>query len=321
MLYTNNLKNRKYDKEFVSRWGFVVTGKGIMDITLYQQRLNLQSATFLRIEHDVAMVAIVYKVTQSNDSPRILKICPRAEDYFREIYFLTHFANKLAVPRIIQVVQPELGVNGAILMECLPGAPLKATDFTDELAYEIGSLLARIHLNRAAGYGDLTQPDGLRPDPRTYFTQKFEEGFAECSNDLPKTLLEQCRRFYDTHINLMISVDGPCMIHRDFRPTNIIVYKGRLQGIVDWAGGRASFAQEDFCPIEHGEWPSYPSSKRSFLAGYASIRPVPDYSAMMPLLRLGRAFAVIGFTIKRGTWQNSSARVYQFNRRFLETLL
>ncbi len=290
-----------------------------MNITLYQQRLNLQSSTFSRIEHDIAMVAVVYKVTQPNGSQLILKISPRAEDYFREVYFLTHFAPQLPVPRIIQLIQPELDVNGAILMECLPGEPLQEADFTEELAFELGSMLARIHLNRTAGYGDLTQSE-LRPDPRTYFTQKFEEGFAECSHNLPKPLLEQCRRYYDTHIDLIASVDGPCVIHRDFRPSNIIVHQGKLQGIVDWASGRASFAQEDFCPFEHGEWPSYPTRKKAFLAGYASIRPVPDYTAMMPLLRLGRAFAVIGFTVKQGTWQSSSDRVYQFNRRFLETL-
>lgn len=43
-------------------------------ITLYQQRLNLQDSTFSRIEHEDAMVAIVYKVTQPNGAQLILKI-------------------------------------------------------------------------------------------------------------------------------------------------------------------------------------------------------------------------------------------------------
>jgi Ser/Thr protein kinase RdoA (MazF antagonist) len=286
---------------------------------LYRQRLNLQNASFSRIEHDDAMVAIVYKITQSNGMQLILKICPRAEDYRREVYFLKYFADKLPVPRILQVVQPETGVSGAVLMECLPGAPLKITDITDELAYEIGSLLARIHLNRAVGYGDLTKPDDLTLDPRVYFTLKFEEGIDECINHLPAALIEQCRRYYDTHINLLASVDGPCMIHRDFRPGNVIIHEGKLQGIIDWAGGRGSFAEEDFCPMEHWEWSLHPTSKKSFLSGYASIRPVPNYSNSMPLLRLSRALNVVGFTVKRGIWKTNYARVYEFNRRFLET--
>lgn len=288
-------------------------------ITFYQQRLNLQNATFSRIDHDDAMVAIVYKITQPTGEQFILKICTGINDYLRELYFLTYFAETLPVPRILQVVQPEEGIHGAILMECLIGTSLKIMDFTDALAYEMGSLLARIHLNRAPGYGDLTQPHGLSPDPRFYFTKKYEEGFIECSNNLPKLLLEQCRRYFDAHLDLLAMVDGPCMIHRDFRAGNVIVYEGKIQGIIDWASGRASFAQEDFCPLEHGEWPIHSTSKKSFLAGYASIRPVPDYSPMMPLLRLSRALATIGFTVKRGTWESSNARAYQFNRRFLET--
>ncbi len=285
---------------------------------LYQQRLGLQSATFSLIDHEDAIVAIVYKVTQPSGEQLILKLCTHPKHYLREVYFLKHFAATLPVPRVIQVVPPETGIDGAILMECLPGTVLKITDLTDELANEMGSLLARIHLNPAAGYGDLIEPQELSPDPTEHFTFKFNEGLAECSNHLPKALIDQCRRYYDAHLNLLNSVDGPCLVHRDFRPGNVVVYNGKVQGIIDWASGRASFAQEDFCPLEHGEWP--PINKKWFLEGYASIRPVPDYSAMMPLLRLSKAIATIGFTVKVGTWESSSARLYQFNRRFLETM-
>lgn len=288
-------------------------------IPLYQQYLNLRETTFSRIAHEDAMIAIVYKITRIDRTELILKVCPRTEDYLRELFFLKHFADTLPVPRIIRVVPPEKDVHGAILMECLPGTILTATNFTDELAYEIGSLLARIHLNRVVGYGDLTKPGELSPDPRVHFGLKFEEGLTECSNHLPKILLEQCRNYFDTHINLLISVDGPCMIHRDFRAGNVMVHKGKVQGIIDWASGRASFAQEDFCPLEHGDWPTTPTSKNSFLTGYAAVRPVPNYDAMMPLLRLSKAIATIGFTVKSQTWENNNARTYQFNRQFLET--
>lgn len=287
-------------------------------ITLYKERLNLNDATFSLVDHDDAMVAIVYNITQPTGAKLILKICDRTNNYLREVYFLKHFADILPVPRIIQVVQPEIGINGAILMEHLPGSLLKRTDFTDEMAYDIGSLLARIHLHRVAGYGDLIQPDSLNFDPRVYFTLKFEEGFSECSNHLPNILMEKSRHYYDTHINFLTSVDDPCMIHRDFRPGNVIVHNGKLQGIIDWASGRASFAEEDFCPMEFGEWPINPARKKSFLAGYTSIRPVPDYNAILPLLQLSRAIATIGFTVKRGTWKSTHARIYQFNRQFLK---
>jgi len=289
-------------------------------VTLYQQRLNLQHATFSRIDHEDTMVAIVYKVTQPNDTELILKICTRPHDDLREIYFLNHFASTLPVPRIIHVVQPETNVYGAILMGYLTGSLLTPTSLTNALAHEIGSVLAKMHCNGTSGYGDLTQPGTLNVDPRVPFTQKFEEGIKECSNHLPKTLIEQCRTYYYTHLNLFELADGPCMIHRDFRPGNIIVHDDKLQGIIDWSSGRAGFAQEDFCRVmEPGEWFIQSTTKESFLAGYTSIRSIPDYKAMMPLLRLGRAIAVVGFIVKRGTWKGRDARLYQLHRRFLET--
>jgi Ser/Thr protein kinase RdoA (MazF antagonist) len=287
-------------------------------ITLYQQRLNLQNATFSRIEHEDALVAIVYKIAQPNGIELILKICERSNDYLREVYFLKHFAGKLPVPCIIEVVQPEANIHGAILMECLPGRLLKKADLTDALAYEIGSLLAQIHINRVAGYGDLIQVERLTSDPRVHFTMKFEEGLTECSNHLPQTLIDQCRNYYNTHLSLLDSVDGPCMVHRDFRPGNLIIDNGKLQGIIDWSSARASFAEEDFCPLEHGEWSSHPTIRTSFLEGYASIRPVPHYKEWIPFLRLSRTIATIGFTVKRGTWKSSSAHLYKTNRRFLD---
>ena len=117
-----------------------------------------------------------------------------------------------------------------------------------------------------------------------------------------------------------MSVDGPCIVHRDFRPGNLLIHNGKLQGIIDWAGARASFAEEDFCSLEHGEWSNNLNIKKSFLSGYASIRSVPDYNRLLPFLRLNKAIATIGFTVKRETWKNSSAPLYQYNRQYLETL-
>ena len=39
-----------------------------IQITVYQQLLNLQNATFSLIDHEDAMVAIVYKITKPNES-------------------------------------------------------------------------------------------------------------------------------------------------------------------------------------------------------------------------------------------------------------
>jgi Phosphotransferase enzyme family len=132
---------------------------------------------------------------------------------------------------------------------------LKFNDVTSPLAREIGSLLARIHLERVEGYGDLTDSDHLTTDPRIPFKMKFEEGLEECKDHLPESLLETCRRSLDKDIDFLLSVDGPCVIHRDFRSGNLIAAYGKVQGIIDLSSRRGGFAEDDFCLLELGEWP------------------------------------------------------------------
>lgn len=290
-------------------------------IALYKARLNLQGASFSRIEHDEAIIATVYKISQTNDKEYVLKICPRDEHYFSEVYFLKYFADSLPVPHLIEALEPTKDVEGAILMEYLPGHLLKKEDLTETLAKKIGSLLAKIHDNKADGYGDITQPDKLKNNPFEYFNFKFEEGLNECKDNLPDELLDQCRTLYNNFIKHLDFVDGPCLTHRDFRPSNVIVINNTVQGIIDWSSARGSFAEEDFYPLEFGKWTNDDKLKKSFLEGYSSIRPIPAYEKIMPLLTLSAAIATIGFTFRSKTWNTKNSNLYQRKRESLEKLI
>lgn len=289
-------------------------------ISHYNSKLNLHNATFIRVEHKDAMVAVVYKVVLSDGSLSILKICPRDEDYHREVYFLQFFSMKIQVPKILKIVPPSEGIPGAILMEHLPGRILNHNELTDKLAYDIGEMLACIHLNRTSSYGDLTLPDQLTFDPKTPFRIKFEEGLSECRGHLSQEIMDQTREYYDSHENIINSVDGPCIIHRDFRPGNILVKDKKLLGIIDWASARSSFAEEDFCALALDEWSSNSKRKSSFLAGYASIRPVPNYNQLMPLLLMARSIAIVGYTFKKGTWNSIDSLIYNKHLKYIKTL-
>lgn len=203
-------------------------------------------------------------------------------------------------------------------MECFSGNLLNKKDITDKISYEAGILLTSLHLNRVNQFGDLTQAHSLSPDPRAPFMHKFEESFSECSHNLPKDLIEKSWQYYKTHVDALNLVDGACLIHRDFRPGNIIVLDGQITGIIDWASARASFAERDFSPLELDEWSNESKINKSFLMGYASIRPIPEYQQIIPLLLMNRALSVIGFTVKKGTWNNINAPAYQANIKYLD---
>lgn len=287
-------------------------------IDFYKHYFELNNSDFLPIEHEETAVSIVYQILNPNGSRFILKICPRTQDYYRELYFLNYLHETFPVPRIIRVSEPCQQAPGALLLEHLPGTVLKKPDMTQSLANAIGTLLARIHQNRTAGYGNLIKQDQLRSDAQIYFSQKFEEHFSECKDHLPKKLLADCRHYYLEHLSLLKTVDGPRIVHGDFRLGNILASNDVIQGILDWSSAHGGFTEEDFCIMEHENSLSDPVLKKAFFDGYSLVRACPDYSKILPLLRMDRALNIIGFTLKRNTWQDKHKSIYSYNRMFLE---
>ena len=293
-------------------------GVGI-DLEVYKKQFALQSAKFTHIDHTDTIIAEVYKVVTPDKKPFILKICPRIDDYFREALFLRQLKGCIPVPQIIATVEPSSSHFGAILMEYVNGELLKDEDWSNDLAFEIGIALAHLHNNRTDGYGDLTKPKTLFREASLYFNEKFQEELDECKGHLPENLIEKCSAYLNSCQSLLANVDGPCIVHRDFRPGNMIVWHGRLLSIIDWASARSGFAEQDFCSIEHFKWAPHSKYKKTLLDGYSSIRPVPNYQLIMPLLQLGRTLAVIGYTFKNKTWNNRNSSLYTFNRQFLDS--
>ncbi len=292
-----------------------------LKLNLYQELLGLEDALFSLIEHEDAIVAIVYEVTMPNGKKFILKICEQNRHFLREVYFLNALKDQIPVPKIIQTIEPNAERYGAILMEYLPGQVLSEETLTCELAEEAGYELARLHLNSAQGYGDLIIKESLSRDPKADLLQRFDEGIQECEPHLPSSLLNHCRHFFHTHLHLFELVDGPCLIHRDFRPGNLLADKNKLLGIIDWASARAGFAQEDFCSLEMGEWSTQTTIQAAFLSGYETIRPIPNFQEMMPLLKLSRSAAILGYLYKTGIYNTSCAKLHQSHLHFLETFI
>ena len=166
-------------------------------------------------------------------------------------------------------------------MQYLDGAALGTKTLTKDLAFQMGILLAQLHEIRTKKYGDLTVDNKLGSDqpasPISEMLDYLEESIAECKDVLPSKLLDKSRKYFDQHKINLAELDGPCLVHRDYKPGNVIVHNNRIIGIIDWENARSSFAQEDFMRMETSEWNKDNSSKESFMTGYATIRKLPIF--------------------------------------------
>lgn len=290
-----------------------------LDIDKYRCLLKLdKNARFIKIDHKDAMVAEVYKVERIHQPSFIMKICRHSSSYNNEVYFLKYFAKEIRVPNIIAILPPNEGNYGVVLMEYLSGNLLIPSLITKNLAFEIDGELAKIHNYNDINFKSSNSRITFTAKPILYFEEKFLESIGECKGYLSDKLIKQCHDYFIKNNYLLKKYGNSCIVHRDFRPGNIIVENNQLCGVIDWSSARLGFCEEDFCPMEHGEWKDLNGYKDSFLAGYSSIRDVPDYIKIMPLLRLNRAISVIGFTLKRDTWNTISSEAYQINRNFVD---
>lgn len=290
------------------------------NLEFFKQRFKLEQATFSKIVHADAMVAVVYEVIQSSGEKLILKICPKDQHFFREVYFLRELKDAVPIPKVVEIVEPEQSTPGAILMEHLSGILLEKGKLTTQLAYEIGANLAQIHSITANGYGDLLYPSNLSSNPEDHWLEKLDESIEECRGHLSNDLTEKASTYVNDNIHLLKLADGPCIVHRDFRPGNIMIDQGKLNGIIDWASARAGFAQEDFQAFHLQEWSDSKDVNEAFIQGYKSVRAIPDYKTMMPLLHLSRAFATVGYTLKIGTWNGVHSKIYKKNIKYIDLI-
>jgi Ser/Thr protein kinase RdoA (MazF antagonist) len=272
----------------------------------YLQALDLKVRVVTPVVHEDAISSTVYKIDLQNRKTAILKICYSPDRYRRELYFLESLKTQFLVPSVFGKVEPSIELKGAILMECLSGDPLSESTLSSDMAFTMGHLLASLHLLGAKKYGDLSLGEGIPSDPIRELTLDFQESLVECKDILSASLLSQVEQYFATNLPLADRLDGPCIVHRDFKPGNIIAEKQKVLGVIDWENSRGSFAEEDFVRMDLLVWSHSEKSKQPFLEGYQSVRKLPNIEEMLPFLRIVRALGAIRIYRSQGNLEYKS---------------
>jgi len=291
------------------------------NIKKYLEKLELEVSKVEKIDNEETLSSDVYKLTLKDNTCLILKIMFNEKRLKRESFFLKKVKGHILVPNIISIIRPNGKYKGAILMECLSGKIAAAYDLSDDLSFNMGMLLAKLHKIPCDFYGDITDEKFLSPTLQSgVFILKtyFNKSFKECENHLDMSLLKKIEKFFYKKINEIKYLDGPCITHRDFKPGNIIIENDQIRGLIDWEIARNNFAEEDFSQMEYLVWDKYPDKKKAFLEGYRSIRKVPDIDFIMPVLRICKSLGTIGFTIERNTWDNKHKNIFETNLNYLQ---
>jgi Ser/Thr protein kinase RdoA (MazF antagonist) len=229
----------------------------------------------------------------------VLKIPFIQRKLFRELAALQYLQANLPVPDVVDYWIRDDGTPGALLLSWLPGKVITG-QVTPELAFGMGLLLGNLHTHQLEGYGEVFEL--LNKSSSGWWTmldKYFQAWQTLCVDTIPPALFEKALERYAQLYATLPEPDGPNWVHFDYRPGNVLVQGEVITGLIDFESARAGSGDLDFVKIKEQVWDLWPDTKKPFLNGYASIRPLPQIESTLPFYELTNAFGGIAWCVKR----------------------
>lgn len=243
--------------------------------------------------------SVVRILTLERGERLVLKIPFVQRKLFREVCALQELGGDLPVPRLVDHWIRDDESPGALLLSLLPGAPIRGR-VSPALAFGLGSLLGTLHTHEVPDFGELL-PAAEGPSPLWWpsLRRRFLSWQPLCAQVIPSHLIQRAEDRYAELSEGLPAPDGPCWVHFDYRPGNVLMQGSSITGLIDFESARGGSADLDFVKIQHEVWDPWPDTREPFLEGYRSIRPLPDIERTLPLYALCNAFGGVAWCVKR----------------------
>ncbi|OAX48123.1 phosphotransferase family protein [Paenibacillus sp. AD87] len=250
----------------------------------------------------------VYKLTLLSGEDVYVKIPYNKDKLFREFQMLEILKDVIPVPKVLDIWYGDESNTGALLLSAIQGVP--CTENMDEkLSFQMGVYHAMLHEVKTPGYG-YHSTDGFnildQNNWRLHIKNNFEKWKEPCKELLEPALYEQCILHFDGVFSALPDPDGPCFVHMDFRPGNILVNGNKVTGIIDFESARGGSSEIDFTKINRYIWEVNPRTKSPYFEGYQTIRNMLNLEIVLPFYNFYDAFSAVVWCENRGVERNQS---------------
>ena len=248
----------------------------------------------------------VYILTLVGGKKVVLKIPFNSLKLEREKKALELLHGKVSVPEVIKYYNGDNLIPGALLLSYMNGIPL-TRNVTEELAYQMGVMLAKIHDVQLKKYGEI-ETEGERDNPSIYLDnlkKMYNRNQEFCERAMDSRKLSICDEIFHYYFSKFPIPGNPCLLHSDYRMGNILVKGSEVVGVIDFEVANAGAAGEDFSILESEVFNVYAGTREKFSEGYKSIRKLPDLDNTLPFYKFLTAFTRIGWCVKRSKTNES----------------
>ncbi|MDX8363015.1 aminoglycoside phosphotransferase family protein [Cytobacillus sp. IB215316] len=241
----------------------------------------------------------VYKILLMDNRTVFIKIPYSKQKLEREYSVLKRIANDLPVPQVLDYWEGNEDITGALLLSAINGVPI-IEKVDSALAFDIGVHHAKLHAI-APNEHDFNSSVSNEYDHWSEFIKRQFNSFAiDVKEVVEPSLYELSLQYFNKQIKLLPPPDGPCFIHLDFRPGNILVHENKVVGIIDFESVRIGSTDMDFTKINRDIFLKYPGTLQAYQQGYGSIRALVDLQEVFPFYHFTDAFISIGWCKRRG---------------------
>ncbi|CAM3564975.1 aminoglycoside phosphotransferase family protein [Paenibacillus lupini] len=250
----------------------------------------------------------VYKLTLTNGENVFIKIPFNKDKLIREFQMLETLKDIIPVPKVFDIWYGDESTNGALLLSAIQGTPCTG-DIDEKLSFQIGVYHAMLHEVKTPGYG-CHVTDGYKlldqNNWRLHIKSNFEKWKEPCKEILDSKLYDRCILHFDEVLSTLPDPDGPCIVHMDFRPGNIMVDGNEVTGIIDFESARGGSSEIDFTKVNRYIWDVNPRTKIPYIKGYQSIRPMMALERVLPFYNIYDAFSAVVWCKNRGIEKNQA---------------
>ncbi|MGC5772874.1 phosphotransferase family protein [Paenibacillus pabuli] len=250
----------------------------------------------------------VYKLTLMSGENVYVKIPFNKDKLIREFQILETLKDVIPVPKVLDIWYGDESTTGALLLSAIQGVPC-TKDIDEKLSFQIGMYHAMLHEVKAPGYG-YHGIDGFQlldqNNWRLHIKKNFEKWKEPCKELLDPELYERCILHFDGVFSALPDPDGPCFVHMDFRPGNILVNSDKVAGIIDFESARGGSSEIDFTKMNRYIWEVNPRTKSMYIEGYQTIRPMLNLDIVLPFYNFYDAFSAVVWCKSRGVEKNQS---------------
>lgn len=250
----------------------------------------------------------VYKLNLSSGETVYAKIPYNRDKLYREYRMLEMLSPFLPVPKVLDFWSGDELISGALLLSQIQGLPCTGV-IDEELAFQIGVYHAKLHELKMPGYG-VEVINGFQflnqNNWRQYIRNNFEKWMEPCSEILERGLFERCVNHFESVFSVLPQPDGPCVVHMDFRPGNILINDNVVVGIIDFESARGGSSEIDFTKMNRYVWEVNPHTRVSYTEGYSTIRPLMELESILPFYDFYDAFSGVVWCKNRGIEKNKA---------------